>query len=156
VTVSIERPEGGNGIHFVAENPLSPLAESLARRLEDASPDGLTTAQKTRVVMLSQYNRPGTLISAAEEAMAFGYGGEKTLAAADLSGSITRNAIGFGHSNDYYIDEGWQAVEAWANTFSLLSSGDPLESAIAKAIAPNYSRFVTSVYTRGTQWTVKS
>lgn len=129
---------------FLAENPLSPLAESLARRLEDASPDGLTTAQKTIVVMLSQYNRPGTLISAAEEAMAFGYGGEKTLAAADLSGSITRNAIGFGHSNDYYIDEGWQAVEAWANTFSLLSSGDPLESAIAKAIAPNYSRFVTS------------
>jgi hypothetical protein len=129
---------------FIEENPLSPLAESLARRLEESSPDGLTTAQKTRLVMLSQYNRPGTLISAAEQALAVGYGGEATLSAADLAGSITKNAIGFGHTNDYYMDEGWQAVEAWANTFSLLSSGDPLEAAIAKAIAPNYSRFVTS------------
>lgn len=74
------------------------------------------------------------------------YNGVRPIVAFDLAGSMTRNKVGFGHSDEYYDQNpGYQQMEAFANTFSLLTSGDPLEAEIARTIAPNFTRFVLEV-----------
>jgi len=85
---------------------------------------------------------PERFIDLAEEALKTRYQGKSPVVAADLAGAITRNNIGYGHEDDYYNDPGLQETEAFANVFSMISSGNKLESEIAKYIAPTFSKFV--------------
>ena len=63
---------------------------------------------------------------------------------ADLMGGLTRNRIGWGHSDRYYRERrGWgQQAEAFANVFDLLDYGPGFERDYMEALAPNFLKFV--------------
>lgn len=81
-------------------------------------------------------------IPLAERALATRYQGKEVVIAADLAGAITRNNIGYGHTKAYYKETGKRETEAYANVFSMLSSGGELELEVARYIAPAFTRFV--------------
>jgi hypothetical protein len=86
---------------------------------------------------------PGDFIQAAEKAVAASFQGQRPLHVADLAGAVTANAVGYGHSSMYYqVKAGSQETEAFANAFTLLSSGDALHRDIAERLAPNVVKFV--------------
>lgn len=99
---------------------------------------------------------PERFIRLAEEALKTRYQGKSPVVAADLAGAITRNNIGYGHEDDYYNDPGLQETEAFANVFSMISSGNKLESEIAKYIAPTFSQFVEDTLSQFLSDTLKS
>jgi hypothetical protein len=61
----------------------------------------------------------------------------------DLFGSITKNKVGRGHSDNYYkTNKGSQGKEAFANIIAIANSGDEKAISIAKKFAPNMWKFV--------------
>lgn len=88
---------------------------------------------------------PERFVDLAEQALATRYQGKSPVVAADLAGSITRNDIGYGHTINYYKNPGMRETEAFANVFSMVSSGNKLESEIARHIAPAFTQFVEDI-----------
>jgi hypothetical protein len=61
----------------------------------------------------------------------------------DLLGSITKNKVGHGHSDNYYRkNKNAQGTEAFANIIAIANSGDEKAIAVAKKFAPNMWKFV--------------
>ena len=60
----------------------------------------------------------------------------------DLFGAITKNKVGYGHSDDYYKMTWKPNTEAFANIIAIANSGDEKAIAVAKKFAPNMWKFV--------------
>jgi hypothetical protein len=112
----------------------------IGERMNENTPGGdMFKSDKLNLLMVARYGDPSSFLNMAE--MATGHTGMVQ----DLSGSMTKNEIGRGHSDDYYSDETRQSVETFANVFNFLSSGDPLEVEISKYLAPGYTKYVKSL-----------
>jgi hypothetical protein len=108
----------------------------IGERLNERSGGDMFTSDKINLLMASEYRDPSAFLKVAELATG------QTGMVDDLAGSMTKNEIGRGHSDDYYYDESRQSVETFANVFNFLSSGDPLDAEISKHLAPGYTRYV--------------
>jgi len=62
----------------------------------------------------------------------------------DMTGAITKNRVGGGHSNEYYETEGAQNREAFANYVSLSTGGKRLRT-ISADVNPNFFKFGDSI-----------
>jgi len=115
-----------------------PVFREIDRALDGAN--SMTARETIAHAILSR--DPESFVRVAERAIATNYQGEPPIMAADLAGAITRNNVGYGHSKTYYKRPGSRETEAFANVFSLATSGDPLELEVARHIAPRFSQFV--------------